>query len=125
MRMKFLEETTLSSCPSWFKPIFWVHYVDDIFILFFHDDDLFSEPIEFVNSQIRQIKYTSEQESEHKLPLLDVLVFHNPNTKKFKFSVYQQLTNAELYAHFYSYHSIQIKKNIVNMAVRALGVCDP
>ena len=44
----------------------------------------------------------------------------------FHFSVYRKPTNAENYIHFFSFHSPQIKTNIiVNFVIRAFRICDP
>ena len=116
----------MNTCPTHFKPKLWVLYVDDIFIIFEFQEEAFQELLLFVNSFIQSIQFTYEKESDHKLSFLDVLVFHNPNTLGFEFTVYRKPTNAESYIHFFSYHSLQIKSNIiVNMARRAFRICDP
>ena len=54
------------------------------------------------------------------------MVYHDPVSLVFKFSVYRKATNAESYIHFYSYHNKEVKQNIItNFALRALRICDP
>ena len=72
------------------------------------------------------IKFTIEKEVNNKLPFLDVLVYHNPLNHSFSFDVYRKPTNKEMYIHYFSYHSSQVKSNIiVNLIIRALRICDP
>ena len=72
------------------------------------------------------IQFTVEYEIDNKLPFLDVLVRHNPLNHKFEFSVYRKPTNSEGYIHFYSFHSENIKSNvIVNFVIRAYRICEP
>lgn len=86
----------------------------------------FKKLLTYVNSFLPSIQFTYEKEVHHKLPFLDVLVSHNPLTLRFEFTVYRKPTNAESYVHFYSYHSLNIKNNIIlNMVGRALKICDP
>ena len=54
------------------------------------------------------------------------MVIHDPVSHSFKFKVYRKSTNAENYIHFFSFHSQQIKSNIIiNFVIRAYRICDP
>ena len=54
------------------------------------------------------------------------MVIHDPIVHSFKFSVFRKETNAENYIHFFSFHSNNIKTNIImNFVLRAYKVCDP
>ena len=124
--MEFVEKDILDYCPPHLKPLIWVRYVDDIFIVFKGTPEEFNNFFEYVNSFVPSIKFTAEHESENKLPFLDVMVFHDPIVHSFKFSVFRKETNAENYIHFFSFHSNQIKTNIImNFVLRAYKVCDP
>ena len=124
--MEFLESDFISRCPVNIKPHFWVRYVDDIFILYHGNDDYFTRFLEYVNGLLPSITFSVEFEENNKLPFLDVMVHRDPLNFSFSFSVYRKPTNAEMYIHYFSYHSPQIKSNVVsNMVTRALRICDP
>ena len=124
--MEFIESEILENCPAHLKPIVWLRYVDDIFIIFKGTEEQFNEFFNYVNSFLPSIQFTVEYEVDHKIPFLDVLVRHNPVSKSFEFTVYRKPTNSESYIHFYSFHSDNIKSNvIVNFVTRAYRICDP
>ena len=124
--MEFVEKEILSRCDPEIKPVMWVRYVDDIFILFKGNGDQLRRLVDFTNSILPSIKFTTEIEVDFKLAFLDVLVIRDPISNTFKFSVYRKSTNSECYIHFYSGHSKQIKSNVImNFALRALRICEP
>ena len=124
--MEFIEKNFIASLPDNIKPLLWVRYVDDVFIIYTHDEASFNEFITAVNSFLPTIKFTVEQEVDGKLPFLDVMVIHNKDTRQFSFKVYRKPTHTENYIHFYSQHSETVKRNIVvNMFHRAFKICDP
>ena len=124
--MEFIEIEFISNCPEDIKPLIWFRYVDDVFIIYQKDEANFNRFLDYVNNLVPSIKFTVEWEMDNKLPFLDVLVHHNPITNAFSFSVYRKPTNSEMYIHYFSYHSSQVKSNIVmNMVTRALRICDP
>ena len=124
--MEFLETEILENCPPSIKPIMWVRYVDDIFLVYKGNDDQFQEFLNYVNSFLPSIQFTVEKEVDNKLAFLDVLVSHDPISHSFHFSVFRKPTNAENYIHFFSFHSPQIKSNIIiNFVIRAYRICDP
>ena len=124
--MEFVENEIMNNCEPSLKPLIWVRYVDDIFIILKGSQLDFDQFFRYVNSILPSIKFTVEYETENKLPFLDVLVHHDPATLNFKFSVYRKTTNAESYIHFYSFHNKEVKENIItNFALRALRICDP
>ena len=73
----------------------WVRYVDDIFILFKGNGDQLRRLVDFTNSILPSIKFTTEIEEDFKLAFLDVLVIRDPISNTFKFSVYRKSTNSE------------------------------
>ena len=99
--MEFVENEILSRCEDSFKPIAWIRYVDDIFIIFKGNQQELDKLLALANSILPSIKFTIELEIDNKLPFLDVLVYHVPNTNQFKFSVYRKPTNSESYIHFF------------------------
>ena len=116
----------MDNCPPNLKPLLWVRYVDDIFIVFKGTPEELTTFVDYVNSFIPSIQFTVEHETENKLPFLDIQVLHDPNVHSFKFSVFRKSTNAENYIHFFSFHSKQIKTNVImNFVLRAYKICDP
>ena len=123
--MEMFESEYLPLIPDHLKHFFWVRYVDDIFIIYQHDDNCFSDFLDILNNFIPTLKFTTEIEENKKLPFLDVLVHHTENND-FKFSVYRKNTNTESYIHNFSYHSKQVKHNVIsNLFSRAFKICDP
>ena len=124
--MEFVENEILNNCDPSMKPLIWLRYVDDIFIIFNDTQSDFDSFFNYVNNILPSIKFTVEYEIENKLPFLDVLVYHDPISMGFKFTVYRKSTNSESYIHFYSFHNVDVKQNIIsNFALRALKICDP
>ena len=124
--MEFLETDIMAMCPQHIKPTLWVRYVDDIFLVYKWSDAHFQEFFRYVNSFLPSIQFTVEHEVDNVLPFLDVAVCHDPTNHLFKFSVHRKPTNAENYIHFFSFHSPQVKSNvIVNFVIRAYRICDP
>ena len=85
--MEFLEKNFIQSLPDDIRPIVWVRYVDDIFIIYQHSDTSLDIFLESVNGFLPSIKFTVEHEQDGKLPFLDVLVIHDKNTKELGFEV--------------------------------------
>ena len=124
--MEFVETEILQNCEPSLRPIFWVRYVDDIFIVFKGNPSYFDNFLQYVNGILPSIQFTVEHETDSKLPFLDMLIYHDPVTFAFKFTVYRKETNAETYIHFFSWHNTEVKTNIlVNFVLRALKICDP
>ena len=124
--MEFIEKHYIKTMPNDMCPLFWVRYVDDIFIIYQHSEDKLREFLEFVNSILPSIKFTVEYEIDGKIPFLDVLVTHDKYDNSFSFSVYRKQTNKEGYIHYFSDHSVSIKRNVLsNMFFRAFRICDP
>ena len=69
--MEYFGEIVLGSTSL--KPSMWLRYVDNIFILCPHLEDV-QILLDDVNSIRPSIQFTTEKEQDNKLPLLDVLV---------------------------------------------------
>ncbi|XP_068242406.1 uncharacterized protein [Palaemon carinicauda] len=75
--MEFVEKSILEHCDPHIKPLVWVRYVDDIFILFKGDDARLQQLVDRANSIVPSIKFTVELEEDNKLAFLDVLVIRD------------------------------------------------
>ena len=106
--MEYFEEMALGSTSL--KPYMWLRYIDDIFILWPHQEDV-QILLDHVNSIRSSIQFTMEKEQDNKLPFLDVLVTRTE--KGFRSSVYRKATFTGQYLNFNSHHSYTVKKGIV------------
>ncbi|XP_068235911.1 uncharacterized protein [Palaemon carinicauda] len=75
--MEFVEKSILEHCDPYIKPLVWVRFVDDIFILFKGDDARLQQLVDRANSIVPSIKFTVELEEDNKLAFLDVLVIRD------------------------------------------------
>ena len=98
--MSHYEQIWLRECPLEFKPKFYRRYVDDIFILVEKIEHL-EKFKEYLNSKHKNIHFTSEIETEGKLPFLDVLI--DRNGEKIVTSVYRKPTFTGVYTHYHSF----------------------
>ena len=106
--MEYFEEMALGSTSL--KPSMWLRYVDDTFILWPHQEDVYIL-LDHVNSIRPSIQFTMEKEQDNKLPFLDVLVTRTE--QGFRSSVYRKPTFTRQYLNFNSDHPYTVKKGIV------------
>ena len=93
------EKNWLNNCLQGFKPVFYRHYVDDIFILFKSNDHLKSFQ-GFLNSCHLNMSFSMETEKENKLSFLDVEVIREQD--KFTNTIYRKPTFSGVYSNFES-----------------------
>ena len=96
----YYEKIWLKDCPEEFKPVFYKRYVDDIFVLFRSHEHL-EKFNKYLNLKHKNIKFTSESESNDSLPYLDILI--SRKHKKFSTSVYHKPTFSGVYSNFNSF----------------------
>ena len=119
--MEFFESRLLPSILP--ERIFWKRYVDDVFCLWPNSENVDSF-LENLNSLVPSVKFTKEEENDHRLAFLDVLVHRHEG--RFLFKVYRKPTNILPYIHYYSSHNIKVKRSVFNsMFLRALRVVSP
>ena len=122
--MEHFETNLLPRIPVNIRPILWLRYVDDVFSLYPHDDQLLEQFLVQLNSLVPSIKFTKEDEVDRILPFLDVKVHRSDES--FKFSIYRKPTHSESYIHFFSFHPLSVKKAVASgLFLRALRFCDP
>ena len=111
----------LNECPESFKPLVYRRYVDDTFLVFKSPSHV-PRFLEYINSQHQNIEFTSEVESENKLPFLDVMVTHEGYG--FSTSVYRKPTFTGLTTKFTSFIPQEYKRNLVStLTIRAYNIC--
>jgi len=89
----------------------WYRYVDDVFATLKTNVNV-DEILEFLNSRHINIKFTSELESNNKLPFLDVYVIRRLN--KYITTVYRKKTFTGVYLNWNSLTSRKYKIGLIN-----------
>ena len=69
--MTRLEERLLDASPD--KPLIWMRFIDDVFLIWTHGEEKLTSFINHLNSSHETIKFTSEQ-SRDRMSILDVQV---------------------------------------------------
>ena len=108
--MCYWEEKWLNNCPAAFKPSTYRRYVDDIFLIFSSPEHpaLF---LEYLNSQHRNIGFTSEIEQDGSLSFLDVKITRG--LSNFSTSLYRKPTFTGLLSKFSAFSPILVKRNLI------------
>ncbi|KAJ4446434.1 hypothetical protein ANN_13130 [Periplaneta americana] len=119
--MEYFEELALSTASH--KPILWLRYVDDTFIIWPHSPQLFDGFLIHLNSLRPSIQFTMELEKDNCLPFLDVLVTRDQD--KLATTVYRKSTHTGRYLHFQSNHPTHVKRGIISTLLnRANYICN-
>ena len=101
----------LSECPASYKPTFYRRYVDDIFLLFKNAEAISHFKL-YMNSQHRNMNFTSEVENNNSIPFLDVFISRYSTT--FVTSVYRKPTFSGVYTHYDSFLPTVYKSGLVS-----------
>ena len=104
------EKKWLENCPEEFKPMKYVRYVDDTFLLFWDEShvDLFQE---YLNRQHINIRFTVEKEENDCLPFLDVEVTRRDT--EFITGTYRKPTFSGMYSDYRSLIPSEYKVGLV------------
>ena len=94
--MEFVEKDILNRCDPEIKPIMWVRYVDDIFILFKGDENKLNRLVEFANNILPSIKFTTEMEVDFRLAFLDISSFNRSCSCSFAYLIYSSFVISEI-----------------------------
>ena len=95
--------------------LFYRRYVDDIFYLFEHKEQV-QEFLEYINNQHPNIKFTCEEEENNKLPFLDVSI-SKAEGRNFDTTTYRKSTYTGLLTNFTSFTSIQYKVGLIKTLI--------
>ena len=95
-------------------PSEWLRYVDDTFVKI--HEYFVNEFTEHLNSIDENIKFTTELETEGKLPFMDSSITLNDDGS-LDLTVYRQPTHAEQYLNFDSNHHLQHKRFVVRTLI--------
>jgi hypothetical protein len=96
-----LETKLLEGYPL--KPLVWLRFLDDIFVLFTQGQDEFTKFVTYLNSKHDHIKFTVE-ESLEQVNFLDTTVKVDQETRRLYTTVYSKPTDTHDYLHFTSSH---------------------
>ena len=99
------ETIWLENCPSEFKPVTYRRFVDDTFLCFYWKRHI-EKFRNYLNRQHKNIRFTSETESENSMSFLDIKISRDNN--KFKTSVYRKPTFSGVFTNFGSFFRSQI-----------------
>ena len=115
-----LESSFLESCT--FKPLLWLRYIDDIFLLWNEGRDRLMEFISAANDFHPTIKFTHEISNSF-IHFLDITV-HKTDDNRLETDLYSKPTTAHLYLHHSSCHPYHTKKSLpFSLAFRLLRIC--
>ncbi len=108
--LDFHERSWLSNCPQEFKPLFYRRYIDDCFVVFRSETHI---PLflNYLNSQHPNISFTSETETDGKLPFLDILI--ERSSDGFSTSIYRKPTFTGLFTNFDSFIPFSFKRGLI------------
>ena len=117
----YYEENWLSRCPADFRPSFYRRYVDDIFLLFSHQDHL-ARFKDYMNSCHQNMRFTSELENDDVLAFLDIKVIRSNGC--FLTSVYRKPTFSGVYTNYNSFLPEIYKTGLVQtLLFRLFTIC--
>ena len=115
------EKIWLQNCPSEFKAVIYIGYVDNTFLLFRskHHIEKFRN---YLNRQRKNIKLTSETENENCISFLDIKTTRDNN--KFMTSVYRKPIFSGVFTNFGSFIPKSYKYNLLfTLLHRAFKLC--
>ena len=71
--LSFHEQIWLNDCPLKIKAVYYIRYVDHMFVLFRLSDDL-EKVTNYFNTKHKNIRFFHAEESTESLPFLDILI---------------------------------------------------
>ena len=107
--MEHFESRALDTTPT--QLTMWYCYVDDMMTKI-HEWTV-SSFSDHLNSVSPDIQFTSKEEKNGKIPLLDTCLHVNEDGSM-KFTVYRKPTHIDQYLNFHSNHHLQHKRAVVN-----------
>ena len=114
-------EVSFLACPSILKPLLWLRFIDDIFLIWTHGEECLRTFIGELNNFHRTIKFTAEW-SHHSIPFLDTCVMLKDGC--LTTDLHQKTTDTHQYLSFQSCHPRHCKLAIpYSQALRIRRIC--
>ena len=114
------EEEWLKKCPEKFKPVYYKRYMDDTFLLFRSKQNI-KMFFRYINSRHKNMSFTLEEESDIKLPFLDILVIRDNILTT---NIYRKPTFSGLYSNFHSFLPEKYKSGLMyTLLFRIYTIC--
>ena len=98
--MNRFETKALSNWPL--KPLIWLRFIDDIFMIWIHGEDNLTELIFYINGIHPRIEFTHESSSTQ-IDFLETTVKINESREIYT-TLYEKPTDTHLYLHYSSSH---------------------
>ena len=119
----FMDRFETKALDNWpLKPLLWLRFIDDIFMIWTHGDDNLTEFITYLNSIHPTIKFTPES-SLTQINFLDTTVKIN-DSRDIYTTLYEKPTDTHLYLHYTSSHHTPCKtKGPYGQFLRLRRIC--
>ena len=119
----FMDRFETKALENWpLKPLLWLRFIDDIFMIWTHGEDALTEFIEYLNGIHPTIKFTHEV-SPTSINFLDTTVKLNENRELYT-TLYEKPTDTHLYLHYTSSHHTPSKtKGPYGQFLRLRRIC--
>ena len=99
----FMDRFETKALANWpLKPLIWLRFIDDIFMIWTHGEDTLNEFITYLNGIHPTIKFTHELSNTH-INFLDTTVKVNSHRELYT-TLYEKPTDTHLYLHYTSSH---------------------
>ena len=110
--MEWLEKETIAIAPMDIKTKLWRRYVDDVLeIIKEGTSERLTQHLNMIDPT-GSIKFTYEEESDRKIPLLDTLIVRKEDGSV-KLLVYRKKTHTDQYLNFQSQHPLHQKLGVI------------
>ena len=119
----FMDRFETKALDNWsLKPLVWLRFIDDIFMIWTHGEDSLSNFIEYLNGIHPTIKFTHKV-STSSINFLDTTIKINSNRELYT-TLYEKTTDTHLYLHYTSSHHAPSKtKGPYGQYLRLRRIC--
>ena len=109
--MAHIEELIQQNAPDGLLPYLWLRFLDDIFLIWLHDDNSLQNFLEYINTVHPTIKFTYTV-SEISTNFLDTTIYKRPNGQLAS-TLYRKPTDTIQLLHYNSNHPTSTKVGVV------------
>ena len=101
-----LEQIPLSDCQP--KPLIWLRFIDDIFLIWTHDEDELNRFVQYATQVHYKIKFTCNKSKSH-VTFLDIKVVLDPLSNKLYTTLYTKPTEMRDVLYYMAMHLLSTK----------------